>query len=122
MPLPRPAPGTARWWVIGIVGCLAASAAIIWYGIVSTSGQIGADVTAYKVVSDSELSLEYDVHRPKGTAVTCVVAALDAQKGRVGTFTDRIPVASQVSTHRAVTVRTGARAVTGVIDSCVADR
>ena len=24
MPLPRPAPGTTRWWVVGIIGCLAA--------------------------------------------------------------------------------------------------
>ena len=23
VPLPRPAPGTAKWWVVGIVGCLA---------------------------------------------------------------------------------------------------
>ena len=37
MPLPRPAPGTARWWVIGVVGCLAAVGVIVWWGVVTRS-------------------------------------------------------------------------------------
>jgi hypothetical protein len=122
MPLPRPAPGTGRWWVIGIVGCVLAVVGIVWYGIAATHGAIRADVTAYAVVSDSQVKVEYDVHRPTGTAVTCVITALDERHGRVGTLTDHIPAADQTSTHRGVTVRTGARAVTGVVDSCVADR
>lgn len=122
MPLPRPAPGTGRWWVLGVGGCLLAVILITWFGLTATRGQITADVTAYKVISDSEITLDYDVHRPTGTAITCVLTALDSRYGRVGTLTERIPGADQRSTHRSVTIRTGARAVTAVVDSCVADR
>ena len=40
MPLPRPAPGTTRWWVIGVLGCVSAVVVIVWWGIVSTAGSV----------------------------------------------------------------------------------
>ena len=40
MPLPRPAPGTGRWWVIGIVGCTAAVGARRVVGLVTTVGGV----------------------------------------------------------------------------------
>lgn len=119
MPLPRPAPGTTRWWVVGTVGCLVAVAFIIWWGIASTVGSVRPQVTAYEVQSDSVVLVEYDLHRPDGVAVVCQVVGLDNGKGRVGAVEDRIPASGPASVHRVVTVRTSARAVTGVVDSCV---
>ncbi len=119
MPLPRPAPGTTRWWVVGATGCLLAVGVIIWWGIVSTVGSVRPEVTAYAVKSDSVVLVEYDLHRPEGVPVVCQVVALDSGKGRVGAVEDRVPASGPSSVHREVRVRTSARAVTGVVDSCV---
>ena len=118
MPLPRPAPGTARWWVVGTLGCLLALGVIVWWGIVSTTGSVRPEVTGYAVESDALVVVDYDLHRPEGVAVVCRVSALDASKARVGTVEDAVPAAGPTSIHRVVEVRTSVRAVTGVVDSC----
>ena len=118
MPLPRPAPGTTRWWVIGILGCLAAVGVIVWWGIVSTTGSVRPEVTSYKVESDTSIRVEYDLHRPEGIAVVCRISALDGGRNRVGTVEDAVPAQGPSSVHRVVSLRTSVRAVTGVVDSC----
>jgi len=118
MPLPRPAPGTARWWVIGVVGCLAAVGVIVWWGVVSTVGGVTPEVTGYSVDSDTALTVEYDLHRPAGVAVVCRINALDSSRNRVGTVEDTVPAQGPESVHRVVSMRTTVRAVTGVVESC----
>ncbi|HEU5241625.1 MAG TPA: DUF4307 domain-containing protein [Ornithinibacter sp.] len=118
MPLPRPAPGTARWWVVGTVGCLLAVGVIVWWGIVGTVGSVRPEVTGYRVESDAGVLVEYDLHRPAGVAVLCRVSALDGSRNRVGTVEDAVPTSGPASVHREVRVRTSARAVTGVVDAC----
>jgi Domain of unknown function (DUF4307) len=119
MPLPRPAPGTTRWWVVGILGCLAAVGVIVWYGIASTAGSVRPEVTAYQVQSDTSIVVEYDLHRPAGVAVVCRITALDGGRNRVGTVEDAVPAQGPSSVHRVVSLRTSVRAVTGVVDSCI---
>ena len=92
---------------------------IVWWGVASTAGSVRPEVTGYRVESDAETVVEYDLHRPEGTAVLCRVSALDGGKGRVGTVEDAVPAAGPSSVHREVRVRTSTRAVTGVVDSCV---
>ncbi len=118
MPLPRPVPGTTRWWVVGILGCLAAVGVIVWWGIVTTVGSVRPEVTAYRVESDTSIVVEYDLHRPAGIAVVCRITALDAGRNRVGTVDDDVPAQGPTSVHRVVSLRTSVRAVTGVVDSC----
>ena len=118
MPLPRPAPGTTRWWVVGIVGCILAVGVIVWWGIVGTVGSVRPEVTGYRVESDAGVLVEYDLHRPAGVAVLCRVSALDGSRNRVGTVEDAVHASGPTSVHREVRVRTSARAVTGVVDAC----
>jgi hypothetical protein len=118
MPLPRPAPGTTRWWVFGTLACLAAVGVIVWWGIVSTVGSVRPEVTGYQVRSDTSIVVDYDLHRPPGTAVVCRITALDAGRNRVGTVDDAVPATGPASVHRSVQLRTSVRAVTGVVDSC----
>src|SRR5690349_11094443 len=68
MTLPRPAPGTARWWVVGVVGISLGVAVVVWYGLATTVGAVQPVVTAYRVESDRSVVVEYDLHRPQGTA------------------------------------------------------
>ena len=118
MPFPRPAPGTTRWWVVGVVGCLAAVGVIVWWGVVTTIGSVRPEVTAYEVGSDTSIVVEYDLHRPAGVEVVCRISALDGGHNRVGTVEDTVPAQGPASVHRVVSLRTSVRAVTGVVDSC----
>ena len=118
MPLPRPAPGNRRWWAIGIAGCVVGTALAVWLGLTMSLGRVTWTDTGYRVVDDRTVEVEFDVHRPAGQAVTCVVRALDQGFGTVGTVEVRIPASGERSLHRQVTVRTTTRAVTGVVREC----
>ena len=117
MPLPRPAPGTARWWVFGTIAILAAVGVIVWLGI-SQAGSVAPEVVGYDVRSDALTMVDYQVNRPDGVGLTCTVTALDEKFGRAGTATDEVP-AGDGWTRRQVEIRTTHRAVTAVVDSCV---
>ncbi len=119
MPLRRPAPGTTRWWVVGILGVGLLTAYAVWFGIASTVGGVEPRVTHYDIVSDTAASITYELRRPADQAVRCVVTAIDSRKGRVGTLTDDIPAGPDTRVTRQLDVRTAARATTVVVDSCV---
>jgi uncharacterized protein DUF4307 len=118
MPLPRPAHGTGKWWVVGVVGCLLGAAVAVWLGLSMSLGKVTWTDTGYRVIDDRTVEVDFDVHRPAGQAVTCVVRALDRGYGTVGTVEVAIPGSPERSVHRQVTVRTTTRAVTGVVKSC----
>jgi hypothetical protein len=118
MPLPRPAPGTGRWWVVGIVGCAIGVALAVWLGLSYSLGQVTWTDTGYRVVDDRTVEVDFDVHRSPGEAVHCRVRALDQRFGVVGVVDVAIPAGQQRSVHQHVTVRTTARAVTGTVDTC----
>jgi len=120
MRLPRPAPGTGKWWAIGIVGVGLGTALAVWLGLAMSVGKVTWTDTGYRVVDDRTVEVDFDVHRPAGQAVTCVVHALDQGYGTVGSVEVAIPASPQRSVHRQVTVRTTTRAVTGVVQSCSA--
>jgi hypothetical protein len=121
MRLPRPAPDQRRWWVVGIAGCLLGTAAVVWLALSASLGRVTWTDTGYRVLDDRTVEVEFDVHRPEGQAVTCVVRALDQGFGTVGTVEVRIPASPEAAVHRQVTVRTTTRAVTGVVRECTAD-
>ncbi|MEO7071411.1 MAG: DUF4307 domain-containing protein [Nostocoides sp.] len=118
MPLPRPAAGTGRWWVIGTIGIGIGIALAVWLGLANSVGAVTWDVTAYKVESDASVRLGFDVHRPSGTAVICHVVALDTHFGTVGSLDVLVAATQAASVHQDVTIRTASRAVTGDVKSC----
>ncbi|MGA8978763.1 MAG: DUF4307 domain-containing protein [Pedococcus sp.] len=120
MPLPRPEPGTGRWWVIGTLGCTIGVALAVWLGLANSVGRITFIDTGYEVVDQRSVRVEFDVHRPAGEAVTCRLQALDATFGVVGVLDVQIPASQERSVHREAVVRTTSRAVTGVVDTCSA--
>ncbi|MGL4743490.1 MAG: DUF4307 domain-containing protein [Dermatophilaceae bacterium] len=118
VPLPRPAPGSGRWWALGAFGTTVVLGVAIWWAATSAAGGVRPTVTRYDVESDSSIVVEYDLARPDGVAVVCRVNALDGSRGRVGTVEDAVPAAGPAAVRRTVRVRTSTRAVTGVVDSC----
>jgi hypothetical protein len=118
MPLPRPAPGTGRWWVVGVVGCAIGVALATWWGLAASLGQVSYTDTGYEVIDQRSVRVEFDVDRPGGEAVTCRLKALDSTFGVVGVLDVEVPASGERSVHREEVVRTTSRAVTGVVDSC----
>ena len=118
MPLPRPAPGTGRWWVIGTLGVAAGVALVVWLSLANTLGKVTWTDTGYKVLDDRSVRVEFDVHRSPGQAATCTVRALDKGFGVVGALEVDVAAGPQRSVHQVVTVRTTSRAVTGTVQRC----
>jgi hypothetical protein len=120
MPLPRPAPGTGRWWLIGTIGCAIGIALAVWLGLANSLGAVTWTDTGYKVLDDRSVRVEFDVHRSPGQAVTCTVQAQDVAHGVVGVLEVQVPASEERSVHQEVVIRTAARSVGGSVRSCAA--
>ena len=118
MPIPRPAPGTARWWVLGTIGILLGCAVAVWFGLASTLGKPSWTILSYHVVDDRTVDVTYLVSRPIGRDVTCVIRAMDKGFATVGLLEVDIPGSESQSVKRTTRVHTTTRAVTGVVKSC----
>ncbi len=116
--LPRPAPGQLKWWVIGAVGILAGVGLAIWFGLSATLGQPSWQTLGYKVVSDQQVRVDFEVYRPGGTALTCAVEALARDFSPVGTSSVTVPASADETTRMSATLRTTSRAVTGQVKTC----
>ena len=118
VPIPRPAPGTAKWWVVGIIGILLGCAVAVWLGLASTVGKPSAENLGYRVIDDRTVDVTYRVRRPISRDVTCAIRAMDKGFGTVGLVEVHIPGSDTSSVQRTTRVRTTTRAVTGLVRSC----
>jgi hypothetical protein len=116
--IPRPARGTARWWVVATIGILSGCAVAVWFGLASTVGKPSWTDLGYRVIDNAAVDVTYLVSRPIGRDVTCTIRALDQGFGTVGLVEVHIPGSDQASVQRTTRVRTTTRAVTGVVRSC----
>ena len=91
---------------------------IAWASFGRPDARIGVTTIGYKIVSDGEVTVTYDVSRPPGTRVTCVLRALNSGAETVGSLRVDLPAADATTTRRTDTVRTTGRAVTGVVRDC----
>ena len=73
--LPRPAPGTAKWWVIGTLGIAAGIAVAVWFGLASTVGLASFTTTGYKVIDDQSVRVTFELNRPADKPTTCTIQA-----------------------------------------------
>ncbi len=118
MPLPRPTPGTGRWWVVGAIGCTVGVALAVWLALANSLGAITWTDTGYRVVDDRSVEVEFDVHRGADESVTCRIRALDTGFGVVGVVDVAVPPSAERTVHQQVVVKTSSRAVTGVVQTC----
>ncbi|HEY8820756.1 MAG TPA: DUF4307 domain-containing protein [Dermatophilaceae bacterium] len=118
MPIPRPAPGTTTWWVVGTVGILLGVAMAVWLGLASTLGKPSWTDMGYRVIDDRTVDVTYQISRPNDRDVTCVIRALDKGFATVGLVEVHIPGSGASTVERTTRVRTTTRAVTGLVRSC----
>lgn len=120
--LPRPAPGTAKWWVVGILGVGAGVAVAVWFGISSTVGLASYMTTNSTVIDDRSVRVVFDLTRPPGKVTTCTIRALARDFSTVGTIDVPYPAppadGGAVTSTETVTVRTAMRAVSGEVRTC----
>ena len=116
--LPRPAPGQLKWWGVGTVGILAGVALATWFGLSATLGQTSWQTLGYKVLSDQQVRVDFEVYRPGGRAITCTVEALARDFAPVGTSTVQVPASADETTTQSALLRTTSRAVTGQVKTC----
>lgn len=95
---------------------------IIWWTAADSPDRITATTVGYKVDSDRQVSVSFDVTRPPTQPVTCTVTAQDGTFAAVGSAQLVIPTGGERTTHHEITVRTASRAVTGNVTDCVRTR
>lgn len=118
VPIPRPAPGAAKWWAVATIGILLGSAMAVWWGLASTVGRPSWTVMGYHVIDDRSVDVTYLVSRPAGQDVTCTLRALDKGFATVGLIEVHVPGSDTSSVSRTTRIRTTTRAVTGEVKSC----
>jgi len=121
VPIPRPAPGKARSWVLGTIAILLGCAIAVWFGLASTLGKPSWTTLSYHVVDDRTVDVTYLVSRPTGRDVTCVIRAMDKGFATVGLLGVGIPGSESQSVKLTTRIHTTTRAVTGVVKSCSVD-
>lgn len=115
----RPAPGTGKWWALGIAFTVLFTAFASWR-VLSVSGQqISADTTAWRAVDERTLELTFDVHKPPELTVVCTLQAQDLKKNVVGSAQVEIPPAATRTTNHTVPIRTTTLAFTGIVHDCI---
>ncbi|MDC5696931.1 DUF4307 domain-containing protein [Intrasporangium calvum] len=122
MPLPRPAPGTLKWWVVGTIGIGLGVALAVWFGLSATVGLPAWQTMGFKVVDNRSVWVDFEVYSPGGKDVTCTVHALSRDFAVVGSTEVPVELGGVDTVRRQVTVRTTSLAVTGAVDSCSVTR
>ena len=118
MRLPRPAPGTGKWWAVGVIGCGLAVIAIVWIALASNAGRITSTTVSYQVVDNRSVVVDFDVTVEPGTALVCEVRAMAANFAVVGSVEVPVPPSSELTSSHRATVRTASLAVTGIVYGC----
>jgi hypothetical protein len=116
-----PAEGRGRraWAVTGGIVGLVVAVLIGWWTLRNEGQRITATTIGYQVQSDTAVTVNFDVSRPPGLAVTCTVQAMDGHFTVVGSADFVVPPEGEQVVHLQKAIRTTSRAVTGVVQDCV---
>ena len=91
---------------------------VVWAGISYVGGQqVTGELTGFTVVSDTEVEATVQVRKPRGTAGICTVRSQAVDGLEVGRADFRFEEDSDL-VHRAVTLRTTARATSAELLGC----
>lgn len=105
-------------WIIAGVLTAAVVVAFGWMIVVSEMNTVIADDVGFTVTDEHSVDLRFQYTAPRGSDVTCVVQALDAEFGVVGWKIVDIPAAEAHTSAFDVTIPTVAAATTGLVKSC----
>lgn len=107
-----------KWWVIGgiLIGAFVALC-IVW-GYSMAKDNIDYNTVGYTIDSDSQVTIQYQVERPVGRAVTCQLRAMNGGFLTVGSLDITVPADAPAQVQSKAVLRTTSRAVTGTVKVC----
>ncbi|GAA2080860.1 DUF4307 domain-containing protein [Actinomadura alba] len=105
--------------VIGLVAALAAFGwAFVMANVNQTPGIVAQTIT-FRVLSDSQVEINFSVTKPRDSSVRCVVHAVDTDFAEVAREEVVVPSGTE-RLHTTRQLRTSARATAAQIKDCVA--
>jgi hypothetical protein len=94
---------------------------VLWAAVLQADQDVRWRTVGYSKVSDTSVTLDFDVFKPADTDVVCVVRALDSASVEVGRA--EVPVTSQENdTHVVYTLQVTARPNTAEVAECQLDQ
>lgn len=110
--------GRRRTAVLAGVLIAAAVAVAAWFATASSTGAAQATTTAFSMVDEHRVEVEFQVSAPSGSALACVLEAQDEEHGIVGWRVVEYPASPELSRPFRESVPTVAEATTGLVNSC----
>lgn len=105
-------------WVLPVVAAVLIAAGLAWVTWVALQDRpVSAEVYGYDVKGPHVTDITIDVYRSRSVALRCTVAAQAHDHSTVGELTFKLP-AKKGHTRHQLSVDTGQRAVTGIIEEC----
>lgn len=116
----NPDRGSRRWWALGGLFVVVATALVVWFAVSSTQDAVTTTDVGYEHTGEREITMIFDVTREPGTPVSCTITAMDGDYGRVGTAQHEVPASEERTTRVRAPVRTTTQAVTATVKQCSA--
>ncbi len=91
---------------------------VVWVGLFSAPASLESRTVQHTIIDDSTVEVVWDVSAPPGTAIGCVVQALNESFGTVGWKIVEVPPSDQRTRTLTETLRTSEQAVTGLMYRC----
>jgi hypothetical protein len=105
--------------VIALVAALAAAGwAYVMANVNQTPGIVAQTIT-FRVLSDSQVEINFSVTKPKGSSVRCVVRAVDTDFAEVAREDVVVPAGTE-RLHETRRLSTSARATAAQVKDCAA--
>lgn len=98
-----------RWWLVGGLLGLLATAGVVWFGLSATQDTISSQIVTFDG-AEREVTVVYEVTRPPGTPLTCTIEVVDNKHASVGRVDVEVPASERETTRESATVRTTTRA------------
>lgn len=89
-----------------------------WFAAASTAGAAEATTTAFSMIDQHRVEVEFQVSAPSGSSLACILEAQDEEHGIVGWKVVEYPAAPDLSRPFRESVPTVAAATTGLVNSC----
>ena len=104
--------------VVGAIVAVVVVAWVVWVGLLSPAGEVTAEDTGHRVVSDTAVDVSFELTIEPGTAAKCAAQALNAGFSVVGWRIIDIAASDERVRALTTTVNTTERGVTGLIYRC----
>ncbi|WP_110589443.1 DUF4307 domain-containing protein [Microbacterium suaedae] len=106
------------WWILVGMVAVAIVGIASWMVISTSAAEVDVDDLGYEVTSERAVEVSFRVTSASGTAVVCILEALDESFGVVGWEIVELPPSDSIAADHTRTIRTVDTATTGYVNSC----